>query len=525
MYYMKFIVALFAVVLGSFVFINKAEAVNLTGHLDTITSQGVINGWATDKDQPGNHMLIHVYFDGPVGKGKHVTGNSTKFSRCDIKIIANDCGFHYGYEVAIPEILKDGKSHKAYVYVISPDGKKFRQLFGSPKTFSIAQNLNVRHSRGTVVSHEGVVYFLGESVRYPFPSAEVFFSWGHAFDKVVKANNADLAMPVGPVLGLKSEDKIAVVSPNGGEDWKVGEIATISWADNNFDPSKDSYIIHLTAANGGSYGVIAQGLKSQTYQWTVGKFVDSSVVVEPGENFHVQVVKQGSGLYDQSDAAFEIYTPAMERDAYRLITAIAITSYLNDEYFVKHGEFPDSLSLVEDGVWSDLEAPTPADGSCSESDNQYYYEPSPDKKNFIFRFCLGTDYFTKDFTDEGLVLTQGINVWDRAYVENVNESQKSYQSSVRDAKRVAEIKQLMTALEIYYYDYGYYPESLTSLSLYLTTIPTAPVPADGGCSESQNNYVYQKLHGGAEYSLTFCLGSASGGYSAGFRTAASTGIN
>ena len=60
-----------------------------------------------------------------------------------------------------------------------------------------------RHPRGTLVIFEGTIYFLGKDLRYPFPSEEVFLSWGHSFANVVPANSADMNSPVGPIVELK----------------------------------------------------------------------------------------------------------------------------------------------------------------------------------------------------------------------------------------------------------------------------------------------------------------------------------
>jgi hypothetical protein len=60
-----------------------------------------------------------------------------------------------------------------------------------------------RHPRGSVVLSEGTIYFLGQEVRYAFPSEEIFFSWGAKFEDVLVANSADLAMPLGPAVQLK----------------------------------------------------------------------------------------------------------------------------------------------------------------------------------------------------------------------------------------------------------------------------------------------------------------------------------
>ena len=60
-----------------------------------------------------------------------------------------------------------------------------------------------RHSRGTLVNHNGTIYFLGAEIRYPFPSAAVFYSWGSRFENVVPANSGDISMPVGPIVEMK----------------------------------------------------------------------------------------------------------------------------------------------------------------------------------------------------------------------------------------------------------------------------------------------------------------------------------
>ncbi|HEX9503726.1 MAG TPA: hypothetical protein VF974_05405, partial [Patescibacteria group bacterium] len=59
-----------------------------------------------------------------------------------------------------------------------------------------------RHVRSSVVLDRGTVYYLGKDTKYPFPSAEVFFSWGHNFNEVILANAADMNLVLGPVVTL-----------------------------------------------------------------------------------------------------------------------------------------------------------------------------------------------------------------------------------------------------------------------------------------------------------------------------------
>ena len=110
----------------------------------------------------------------------------------------------------------------------------------------------------------------------------------------------------------------------------------------------------------------------------------------------------------------------------------------------------------------------------------------------------------------------------------------SARARARDAKRVADIKQIQTALEMYYNDRGTYPSAVesgknisTGSVVYMSEVPTAPTPAD--CTTG-NGYAYTGIQGTAlagsynTYTLTYCLGYQTGGLSAGPGTATPAGI-
>ena len=95
-------------------------------------------------------------------------------------------------------------------------------------------------------------------------------------------------------------------------------------------------------------------------------------------------------------------------------------------------------------------------------------------------------------------------------------------ASARDARRVADVSQMRTALEMYYNDNANYPaeasttagKAITGASgaIYLRTIPTPPTPVDGGsCPAVQPEYTYKlasSVGSAASYTITYCLGSA-----------------
>jgi prepilin-type N-terminal cleavage/methylation domain-containing protein len=127
----------------------------------------------------------------------------------------------------------------------------------------------------------------------------------------------------------------------------------------------------------------------------------------------------------------------------------------------------------------------------------------------------------------------------------------SARAKSRDAKRLADVRQLASALELAFNDAAAYPtcascvvavpntvmgtasgnmSANTSLGTfpftptYIGIIPAAPVPADSGCSPSDNTYQYAATITGANYTLAFCLGATTGGYSAGRHTLTPAGI-
>lgn len=106
-----------------------------------------------------------------------------------------------------------------------------------------------------------------------------------------------------------------------------------------------------------------------------------------------------------------------------------------------------------------------------------------------------------------------------AVVSLNNARQKS-----RDAKRVSDIKQIQTALELYYNDHNGYPATLgTSITgdssagsvVYMAAVPTNPEPNGA-------DYVYSGAP--STYTLSYTLESATGGISAEGHTATPAGV-
>ena len=96
----------------------------------------------------------------------------------------------------------------------------------------------------------------------------------------------------------------------------------------------------------------------------------------------------------------------------------------------------------------------------------------------------------------------------------------------RDAKRVSDVKQVQTALELYYNDANGYPLTAGVASgnaisysgtTYMQLVPTAPTPYDASCPSE--TYIYTGGASNTTYTLRFCLGAKTGDVPSGIQTA------
>ena len=117
----------------------------------------------------------------------------------------------------------------------------------------------------------------------------------------------------------------------------------------------------------------------------------------------------------------------------------------------------------------------------------------------------------------------------------------------RDARRISDIKQIQTALELYYLDQNEYPDTPTasiiggmcldsvdgfdteacSGTTYMAKVSENPQPrTDGSCVNTGYNYTATTtLTKNLSYRIQYCLGAIIGGVAAGIRIATPAGIS
>ena len=115
-------------------------------------------------------------------------------------------------------------------------------------------------------------------------------------------------------------------------------------------------------------------------------------------------------------------------------------------------------------------------------------------------------------------------------LKSVSDQLFKARTKARDARRLSDIKQIQTGLEIYYNDLGRYPETINpgqSLeangSMIIKEIPLNPLPNDEDCAED-TEYRYQVYKNGQSYELSYCLGLNTGSVSAGNNIASPLGV-
>jgi hypothetical protein len=114
----------------------------------------------------------------------------------------------------------------------------------------------------------------------------------------------------------------------------------------------------------------------------------------------------------------------------------------------------------------------------------------------------------------------------------ISEALESAQRRARDAKRLADIRQLASALELYFNDNNSYPEAKNGqpvglVPTYIGVLPTSPVPAEGPCDDYHNTYWYEAPGPAPHttYSYSFCLSADTGGLPAGNRQMTQNGMD
>lgn len=107
-----------------------------TGYFDSaISSSCRVTGWAYDPDNAAAVIAVHVYQDGPAGRGRFVTSCQANQSRPDVNSIIRIPGNH-GFNCALPASFVNTGSHALFIHAIDINGAPNNLLRTNGKTIN-----------------------------------------------------------------------------------------------------------------------------------------------------------------------------------------------------------------------------------------------------------------------------------------------------------------------------------------------------------------------------------------------------
>lgn len=145
-----------------------------------------------------------------------------------------------------------------------------------------------------------------------------------------------------------------------------------------------------------------------------------------------------------------------------------------------------------------------------------------DKNNMAYKYKVAYSADDRGYAPEAeeknLYLTKINNEWLLDFKNHIKYALENElllegaREKSRDAKRIADIRQIQTGLELYYNGADRYPESIEvggmielNGMVYMSQVPGSPEFESGDCTLEKNNYSYTVKNGGKEYELSYCL--------------------
>ncbi len=239
---------------------------------------------------------------------------------------------------------------------------------------------------------------------------------------------------------------------------------------------------------------------------------------------YVYIVKEIERLNIKSKNILE-KTKASFRDSKRISDIQSIRSSLLLYYMNNNKKYPDSLNqLLTAGIIGASGIPSnPTPGGSG-----YIYTPSQYRQHYTLTYTLETNkgVYKKGFhtaSKKGLVSSDEEKI-KQIEVKVEDELEIALDNPLdRDKKRVSDVKQIQSNLELYYNDFNEYPARLSLLSLnergiiYYSKIPTDPNTG------SEYNYILEELNK-KQYKLEFALEVGYDNFLAGLHSATERGI-
>ncbi|MCX6795335.1 MAG: hypothetical protein NT165_01200 [Candidatus Falkowbacteria bacterium] len=338
----------------------------------------------------------------------------------------------------------------------------------------------------------------------------------YTYKEVAKMGNGSIKYGCRPdsyedVIAPTTQTTGSIIAPNGGERILAGSTYEIKW-DPNLLPNMESVIISISAdfmqCPTGEMGCsatsrIANAQNTGSYLWDTSKNLSSNTVpsaggIAPWSSYKIYVSANASNI--GSKETFSIILPELASLSESIKTCLKTTLTKG----VGGGLTEEEANKLFSGATFNNYC-----GDIYDNHSALMGKEKPTREQYIAT-CV-------QYLPAAII---------RMIATCKNQAQNLASSTVdsistRDSQRQAYIKQIQSALEIYFNEKGSYPPSATiidgmSLSsngfltkplsgVYLEKVPVNPIPMnDGGCPNK--NFIYNNT-GNNSYALTYCLGS------------------
>lgn len=222
------------------------------------------------------------------------------------------------------------------------------------------------------------------------------------------------------------------------------------------------------------------------------------------------------------------------RDAARISDIKQIQTAL-ELYFNDAKRYPESIAVGGRIEFNKItymsvvpDSPEFEKGDCTLEKNNYTYTVKNNGKEYELSYCLESDI---GGVSKGVNIATPSGLTDESKNKTLQpEYRDCRREADKDAARLSDIKQIQTALELYYNEANKYPESISggdsikfNKTVYMQKIPTNPAPTTDIC-KGYENYSYKQENKGMEYKLVYCLEKNAGGITAGPHTATPSGL-
>jgi len=189
---------------------------------------------------------------------------------------------------------------------------------------------------------------------------------------------------------------ITVTAPNGGEQWEIGQLNTITWSPYGYNPdvnpAKD-VTVFLERLDGSTAGQIMDTGKASLHTYfNIGGYDNWA---EPGQ-YRVYVSNRVTGATDRSDTPFTLLPRAIDIKVNGSDGPVTLTDNQPVSVTFKLGTSFQSCML--NGVRKMVGGPTGAgltSGELSTGFNGYAYAPTPGSATAIYVTCTKTDGTTR----------------------------------------------------------------------------------------------------------------------------------